>query len=308
MKKIGIIINPHAKKNRTMKVNPADLYRRIGGNHVEVRATRSLDEVFTVAEEFKRMGIAYLGVCGGDGTLHHVLSRFIQVYRDGELPPLVILKGGTMDTISRSINLKGTGPEILTRLIERIDVGGEVKLYHRDTMKTGDKYGFLFGLGITSNFLVEYYRGGDTGPWKAVKVAAGGIAKGIFHSNNGLFKRLNAAVFIDGKEVPFRDFLGVLAATVESVGIGFKILYRAYEKDRTFHVLATGLKPFEVVTRVWKLKTGTPIHHPRHYDDIASVLLVKGPRQFQYMMDGDLYEATDELKLEAGPRVRLVYV
>jgi diacylglycerol kinase family enzyme len=308
MKKIGIIINPHAKKNRKMKVNPVDLYRRIGGDFVEVRATRSLDEVFTVAEEFKSKGISYLGVCGGDGTLHHVLSRFLHVYRDRELPPLLILKGGTMDTISRSISLKGKGPEILNRLIAHIKEGREVKLYHRDTMKTGDKFGFLFGLGITSNFLVEYYRGGDTGTWKAVKVAAAGIIKGIFLSNAGLFRKLDATVTIDGREVPFRDFLGVLAATVESVGIGFKILYRAYEKDRTFHVLATGLKPFEVVTRVWKLKTGTPIHHPRHFDDIASVLEVKGPRQFQYMMDGDIYEATDSLKLEAGPRVRLVYV
>jgi len=101
MERIGIIINPHAKKNRKMKINPADLYREIGGAHVEVRVTRSLDEVFTAAEEFRRMGISYLGVCGGDGTLHHVLSRFLHVYRGAELPTLVILKGGTMDTICR---------------------------------------------------------------------------------------------------------------------------------------------------------------------------------------------------------------
>jgi diacylglycerol kinase family enzyme len=308
MKKIGIIINPHAKKNRKMRENPVDLYRRIGGDHVEVRATGSLDEVFTVAEEFKSMGISYLGVCGGDGTLHHVLSRFIQVYRKEELPALLILKGGTMDTISRSINLKGKGPEILTRLISLISEGREVTLFTRDTMKVGDKYGFLFGLGITSNFLVDYYRGGDTGTWKAIKVAAAGIFKGIFLSNAGLFKRLNAVVTIDGKEVPCRDFLGILAATVESVGIGFRPLYRAYEKDHTFHVIATGMKPFNVVLQVWKLKNGKPLCDPRHFDTIASVLEVKGPRQFQYMMDGDLYQATDSLKLEAGPRVRLVYV
>ena len=54
-----------------------------------------------------------------------------------------------------------------------ISEGREVKLFFRDTMKVGDKYGFLFGLGITSNFLVDYYRGGDTGTWKAIKVAAG---------------------------------------------------------------------------------------------------------------------------------------
>ncbi len=308
MEKIGIIINPHAKKNRKMKSKLVDLYQEIGGAHAEVRVTRSLDEVYTAAEYFLNSGISYLGVCGGDGTLHHVLSRFIQVYRNAELPTLVILKGGTMDTISRSIGLKGKGPDILRRLTASLREGNPVTVYHRDTMKIGDKYGFLFGLGITSNFLVEYYRGGDTGPWKAVKVTAVNLMKGIFTSKGGLFKRLNASVTVDGREVPFHDFLGVLAATVENVGIGFRILYRAYEKDHTFHVLATGLKPINLVARVWKLKTGKPIIHPLHFDDIASNLIIKGPRQFQFMMDGDLYEATDRLIVEAGPRVRLAYV
>lgn len=308
MQKIGIIVNPHAKKNKKMKIKPADLFRSIGGELVEVRTTQSLDEIFTVAEEFKKKKIGYLAVCGGDGTLHHVLSRFILVYRKEEIPPLVILKGGTMDTISRSINLKGKGPEILTRLVENLKNGNTIKMFHRNTMKIGDKYGFLFGLGITSNFLVEYYRGGDTGPWKAVKVTLGGIIKGIFNSNAGLFRRLTATVSINGQELPFRDFLGILAATVESVGIGFRALYRAYEKDYSFHVLATGMKPIEVVLRVWNLKVGKKIHHPLHFDDLASTILVRGPRTFQYMMDGDLYEATDELKVEAGPRVRIVYV
>ncbi len=308
MQKIGIIVNPHAKKNRKMKTNPADLFRTIGGNLVEVRTTQSLDEIFTVAEEFKKKNIDYLGVCGGDGTLHHVLSRFILVYRKVEIPPLVILKGGTMDTISRSINLKGKGAEILQRLVENINHGRAITTHYRNTMKIGDKYGFLFGLGITSNFLVEYYRGGDTGPWKAVKVTIGGICKGIFNSNTGLFKRLRVRVIADGYQIPFDDFLGILAATVESVGIGFKALYRAYEKDNAFHVLATGMKPIEVVARIWRLKTGRPMHHPRHFDNVVSTLIVRGPHTFQYMMDGDLYEAFDELKVEAGPRVRIVYV
>lgn len=308
MDTIGIIINPNAKKNRKMKTNIADLFRAIGGNLVEVRTTQSLDDIFTVAHEFKQKNIAYLGVCGGDGTLHHVLSRFILTYRKADIPPIIILKGGTMDTISRSINLKGKGPEILKRLVENIRNGNSITTYYRNTMKIGDKYGFLFGLGITANFLVEYYRGGNTGPWKAVKVTIGGIIRGIFNAHTGLFRRLPATVIIDGKELPFRDFLGILSATVENIGIGFKALYRAYERDFMFHVLATGMKPIEVVFHIWNLKTGKKIHHPLHFDDIASKITVRGPRTFQYMIDGDLYEATDELTVEAGPRVRIVHV
>ncbi|MCX7680266.1 MAG: acylglycerol kinase family protein [Spirochaetes bacterium] len=308
MAKIGIIINPHAKKNKKMKQNLADLFHAIGGNLVEVRVTQSLDEIFTVAEEFQKKNIDYLAVCGGDGTLHHVLSRFILVYRTKDIPPLVILKGGTMDTISRSINLKGKGPDILKRLVDTIIRRIPIRMHYRNTMKIGDKYGFLFGLGITSNFLVEYYRGGNTGPWKAIKVTIGGIIKGIFHTNAGLFKRLSATVTIDGNELPFKDYLGILAATVENIGIGFRTLSRAYEKEYAFHVLASAMKPIDIVPRIWYLKTGKKINHPLHFDDVASTILIRGPRTFQYMVDGDLYEATDELKVEAGPRVRIVEV
>ncbi len=308
MQKIGIIVNPHAKKNEKQNNKSTELFRAIGGELVEVRTTQNLDEIFTVAEEFKKKKIDYLAISGGDGTLHHVLSRFILVYRNKDIPPIVILKGGTMDTISRSINLKGKGPEILRRLVDTIKQDKPITTQYRNTMKIGDKYGFLFGLGITSNFLVEYYRGGDTGPWKAVKVTLGGIIKGIFNTNAGLFRRLNARVTIDGYELPFNDFLGILAATVENIGIGFNALYRAYEKDYAFHVLATGMKPTEVVFRVWNLKVGRKIHHPLHFDDIASTIVVHIPRRFQYMMDGELYESSGELIVKAGPRVRIVYV
>ncbi len=309
MKKIGIIINPHAKKNRRMKVNPVHLYRELGSDFVDVRATQSLDEVFHVAEEFQKAGVDYLGICGGDGTVHHVISRFHQVYKNSALPPVVLLKGGTMDTVSRTISLKGKGPEILTRLIDLLKKGQFPKLYTRDTILVEDKIGFLFGLGITSNFLREYYRGGDTGPVKAVKVAVGGIVKGIFNRNNeGLFERYNLRVVVDGKELWFNNFLGVLAATVESVGIGFKPLYRALEKDNTFHVIATGIRPYRLALQVLRIKSGKPLRDRNHFDDIASEIRALGQGKIQYMIDGDLYEVMGELKVQAGPRIQLVYV
>ena len=67
MDKIGIIINPHAKKNKKAKVNPVDFYSGIGGKYVEVVATQTLDDISKVARDFKKKGISYLGICGGDG-------------------------------------------------------------------------------------------------------------------------------------------------------------------------------------------------------------------------------------------------
>ena len=310
MKRIGIVINPYAKKNKKMKVNPVDLYRRIGGDMVEIRATRSLDEIYTVAEEFRKKGISYLGTCGGDGTLHQVLSRFLYVYKDQEIPPLLILKGGTMDTISRSIGLKGKGPDILKRLIGAIGRGDEIRTISRETIRVEDRYCFLFGLGLASNFLREYYKGGNTGPAKAVLVLLKAVFGGIVGAKKvgSLFERFNARLLADEREIPFNDFIAILAGTVVSIGIGFNALFRAYEKPGTFHMISSGMKPTQLALRVNSLRRGVPIKHPCYDERIAHTVRILGPKKFQYMMDGDLYEASNELLVESGRRVTFVSI
>ena len=305
---IGIIINLNAKQNRKHGKDPVALYETIGGNHVIVRSTCDTGQIRDVAREFRKKGIAYLGVCGGDGSLHHVISEFLQVYRSG-LPPILALKGGTMDTVSRTIKLKGKGPCILRRMIAAMRSGRTPELHTRDTIRVGKKHCFLFGLGISSNFLREYYEGGDPGPVKAVKVAARGIAGGIFGGEVGsLFTRFNACVDVDGECVPFNDFLGILAATVDNVGIGFRPLFRAYEENGTFHAIFAGFGPATLVKQIYRFKTGKPLRHPHYHETVGRRMRISSPGPIPYMMDGDLYEARDELVVESGRRVTLVRV
>ena len=268
MEKVGIIVNPHAKKNQKMKNKIVELYKGIGGSYVDLRVTNNLDEVLTVSKDFKKQGITYLGICGGDGTLHHVLSSFIQVYKPNDIPPVVILKAGTMNNVSKSINLNGRGSQVLTRLIRALNDGRDIKIIKRDTIKIENKYCFLFGLGLASNFLCEYYKGGNTGPLKATKVLVRGVWGGLFGQEaGGLFERLNTRTIIDGKELWFNDFFGILAGTVKDIGISFKPLSCAYKKDGTFHLIASGMKPLDLVFKLNKFRTGKALN-------ILSILMV----------------------------------
>ncbi|TAL30735.1 MAG: hypothetical protein EPN93_19220 [Spirochaetes bacterium] len=305
---IGIIINLNAKKNRKMPRDPVKIYAKIGGERVIVRATSSVAEIRAVALEFRKRQISYLGICGGDGTMHHVLTHFFSVF-GRKLPPVIVLKGGTMDTVSRTIGLKGKGPEILRRMIVALDKGRTIELHPRDTIMVGDRCCFIFGLGIASNFLREYYEGGDAGPVKAVRVAAKGIAAGMFGNQAGtLFSRFCAGIEVDGERVPFRDFLGILAATVDNVGIGFRPLFRAYEEPGTYHVIFAGFTPGTLVRNIFRFKSGKPLRHPRYLETVAKNMVVRAPGPIHFMMDGDLYETADTLVVEAGPQVNLVRV
>lgn len=308
MRKIGIILNPHAKVNRKRRIDPVKIYKELGGNNVDVRATENLDEVMAVAEDYKRQKISYLGISGGDGTIHHVISRFICVYKSEDIPPIVILKDGTMNNISKSIKLKGNGSQILMRLIRAIDHGRDINIIKRDTIKVEDKYCFLFGMALATNFISEYNEGEDRGPGKAIKLLLKGVLGGIFNQDNSLFKRLRITAIIDGKELCFNDFLGILAGTIENIGLGFRPLASACKKDNTFHLIATGMKPLDLVLRLNRFKNGRPLKHPMHFDDIVQNMRIICPNRFNYLMDGDIYEAEDELNVGVGLQVGLVYI
>ncbi|OHD66621.1 MAG: hypothetical protein A2176_04975 [Spirochaetes bacterium RBG_13_51_14] len=309
MKKVGVIINPHAHGVKKMNINPLEYFSDIAEGFADVRVTNSIAEIDPVIKEFKKLGLPYAAVCGGDGTNHHVLSRFINIYKKDPIPPILHLRAGTMNTQSRTINLKGKPGQLLKRLIAILKQNGNPKIFVRDTIRVDDKYCFIFGTGMTANFLSEYYRGEGTGPTKALKTIWLAVRGAAFGADVGtLFDRLNCKVVIDGNVVPHHDFIAVIAATVDDIGIGFKPLHRAYEEEGTFHVLSVGCEPSDIVKNLWNIRTGTPVKHPYVFDTIGKKVSITSDKKMLYTMDGDLYEAKGTLVAEVGPQVRLVYV
>ena len=309
MKKVGVIINPHARGVKKMNINPLEYFTKISEGHADVRVTNSIAEIDPVIKEFRKLGIPYVAICGGDGTHHHVLSRFLDIYRKDPIPPLLHLRAGTMNTQPRTINLKGKPGQILRRLIAILKENGNPKTFVRDTIRVGDLYCFIFGVGMTANFLAEYYRGEGTGPKKALQTIMLAVRGVVFGADVGtLFDRLDCKVVVDGNLVPHNDFIAVIASTVDDIGIGFKPMHRAYEKDGTFHVLSVGCQASDVVRYLPKIKTGKPIKHPYLFDAIGKKLIITSDKKMLYTMDGDLYEAKGKLVAEAGPPVKLVYV
>ncbi len=309
MNKVGLIINPHARGVKKMNIEPLRFFTGISEGYADIRLTNSLTEVDAVIKDFRKAGIPCVAVCGGDDTAHHVLSRMINLYKKDPVPALLHLRAGTMNTQSRTINLRGKPADIMKRMVAVLKATGTPKTFTRDTIRIGDRYGFIFGVGMTANFLNEYYQGEGTGPakaaktiWKAVKgVTVGGDV-------GTLFDRLDCTVTVDGNMVPHHDFIAVIATTVDDIGIGFKPMHRAYERDGTFHILSVGCQASDIVRNLVKIKTGKPIHHPRLFDSIGKKAVITSEKKMLYTIDGDMYEADGTLVAEIGPPVRLVYV
>jgi len=309
MAKIGIIINPYSKRIKKMKTDPVEFYKKIGGDSVDIRLTQNPDDIIKAAKDFKKQAISYLAISGGDGSIHLVLSKLISVYKNSKLPDVLILRDGSMNLIARSYNLKGKGEELLRKLITAIRNKNKIEIVDRNTMKVNDMYCFLFGLGLTTNFIYEFNKGGNKNRLKAITVIIKAIREVFSKSKDKrIFTRMTFKVFVDGKELWFRDILAIFAATLANLMVGFTLTPRAYEKKNAFHLIATGMKPGEVFLNFNKIRRGIPIKHPEHYDNIASDLKIICQGTFLYQMDGDIYEAKDSLDVKAGPQIGFIKI
>ncbi len=332
---IGVVYNPRSGHNLR---NPRAAKRlaRTLGDHGVVREAASLDQLYRVAEDFRKLEIDVLGISGGDGTNGVTITGFLDVYGGSTLPQIAFLRGGTMNTVANAVGVRRGRPEgLLGRLIrayveraarpledvERhvMRIGPRDKLparvlddEARSTPPLADKYGFLFGTGVVYGFLAEYYRGGQPNPVVAAKTLLRGVGSAMV---GGAMIRRMAAPFRgsveldDGTRWEERDYLAVAGGTIDQIGLNFRPFHRSTERPGTFHLLGIQTSPVGFVTqlpRIWRASPMAPGHAREATPRRVTIHAASGTSTLRYMIDGDLHECDGPLSVEVGPRVRIV--
>ena len=240
---IGVITNPRSRAN---KRDPSRM-RRLGyliGDRGSAAATRSLDDLYRVAEEFKRADIDILGINGGDGTIHHTLTAFIKTYGDKPLPHIAILRGGTMNTIATSYNIHGEPSALLFELVDKYHNDEPFEVFDKEVIGVGDAYGFIFGAGVVHNFLEAYYATGNPSPAVAARLVLRAVGSAMVGGQlaSHLTRRLHARVTVDGDVWARDDFITVAAACVgrDDAGIGMDVQDVRRLQCRDERVVVTG--------------------------------------------------------------------
>jgi diacylglycerol kinase (ATP) len=308
---IGLITNPRSRANQRDPSKPRKLGHLIG-SHGTAEATRSLDDLYRVCEEFKKERIDILGISGGDGTMHHTLTAMIKTYGEQPLPPVAILRGGTMNTIANSLGIRGETPKLLFELVDkhRRGLGEQLQIFERELLQVGDKYGFIFGNGIIYNFLHEYYSTGNPSPSTAAKLilsaAASTLTRGALSQR--IYRRFRARVIADGDPWACEDFITVAAAVVQQIGLGFKPFYRCDERPGSFAVLGIHTSAFGFVTELQRIHAGRPMRRDKVIDAIAREVVFQPltDEKLEYIVDGDTYTEGGDLVLRTGPRLRFI--
>jgi diacylglycerol kinase (ATP) len=327
---IGVVVNPRSRRNLRDPQAASRLARTLGDSGV-VREARSIEELYRIAEDFRRDGIDVLAISGGDGTNHVTLTGFIDVYGGATMPQVALLRGGTMNTVANSVGVSKGRPEgILGRLLRDYArrASGPLENVERHVMRIRPRdprqggrthYGFLFGTGVVAGFLAEYYRGGEATPLVAAKTLARAIGSALVGGEmiRRMARPFRGSVTFeedslgggDGGSWGERDYLALAAGTIANIGLNFRPFHRYAEKPGRFHMLGIHASPVAFVKELPRIHREEAMRPGKTYEAVSSRATIRSADgAVRYMIDGDLHETRGELDVAIGPRVKLLII
>jgi diacylglycerol kinase family enzyme len=308
---IGIVNNPRARRNQRRPGVAARLRARLDGDG-EVLDASTPEELEAAVRRFQATGIDVLGINGGDGTGHMVLTAFARAYGDRPLPRVLLLRGGAMNTVAHGHGIGGTPDAILKAVLDQRRRGIPLRTVERDLLRIeadGGRpgYGFIFGTGTVVTFLEAYYRSGDPSPWAALRLIFRAVGSAL---RNGAFalslmRREQLRVETDGEEWPDGSYLSLLAGSTPDIGLGFKAFHRCDEQPGFFHAVGVTAPLLPLALSLPRIRAGRPWRRRHALDEVARELVLESERP-RYTVDGDLYQAEGQVRVSTGPGVEIV--
>lgn len=324
MQRLGVITNPHSKKNRNRRDRKEALQRIVGDCGLVVE-TQSVDEIAPALSEFKRHGADCWISDGGDGAFHWMLNTALDNNVD-DIPLLLPANGGTIDFVAKKAGIKGNCEQILTELsgVCRGDTGFPIvevdSLIAEGVTTDGQPFRRIgFGCaaaGVGQNFFDKYYEHEQPGAVSIMRVTARAIGSlallksGLGRKSRGwgtyaeeVFRPARARVTIDGQLVD-TELHGAINAGAIDVKLGgvFHAFPLARERG-VLHFQAGRIAPLEMIRNIPRFHQGKSIESPTlvecagHRMDIEAIDKPLSP-----VLDGEQYHDIQRLTLRVGPQ------
>lgn len=305
-----IVTNPRSRRNRRDPGLRERLRALVGAQGV-VEAPETREELAALAERLAASRPTVLGLHGGDGTSHSVLTA---LWRAGlrELPPVLLLPAGTMNTIASGLGLRGRDLAVLRRALPRLPDLAACPHTERSLLLAdggdGPQLGFLFGNGVISNYLHAYYEGSEPTPAKALWVLARGVLSSFV--NGAAFRRLVAPaevkVEVDGSTWTPDRYVAVGAGTVDDIGFRFRPFFRSLQAPGRIHLLGIACPPFAFVLELPRIWLAKPTRHPDIHSTLTPGFTLRSAAPIDFMVDGDFHRGGRRVTVSAGPTVRFL--
>ncbi len=334
---LGIIVNPRARHARDKSL-PDQLSAKCqaASAQVTLALTRNQAELRAAVAKLQQERVDVLAVCGGDGTLMTTMSAIIELYKE-PLPPILLLPGGTMNTVAHNLGVVDSPLMMLSRLLratsaqpglagllavprarqailrvtsvdEQCGDGFSADLANASPLGTSCvRYGHIFSAAMGARYLSAYARrpGLPWAAWLGLRTIGSCLLPGGGAFARWLFERTSAALTIDGELSDESAFRLILCATVANVGLGMRVPWQAGRVPGRFQIIASSLPILANVMQIGRMQRGQPLVGQPHIDRMAQAATIRFAQTQPLTLDGELFAAR-EISIGLGPTLEIL--
>ena len=282
----------------------------IVGDRATCHATDDLGQVRELANKFKSRDIDILGIAGGDGTIHQTLSIFIEVYGKKPMPQVALLRGGAMNNMASQLGINGSPERILSNLILKYHKGEPFNETKINMIRVNGSYGFSLGAEVVERFIKDYNKMAVSpmwahGAWLLIRLSISALYQGRLAQR--LCQRVGCRILIDGRPTPFKNYTMIVIGTQRTLGLGFRVLYRANSEKGRFQILGVSATPRQIVGMYPRTLLARPIKSESVVDEMASHVVLEFDQPTPYSIDGDIVTPrTNRVEITTGPLITCI--
>ena len=305
MKHIKIISNPHSGRNRK---NPKHLKKlsQIAQGAVCLPELATMDQSIARLREEE---VDILGISGGDGTIHQVLSSIFRVYRESPWPKIALLSSGTMNNISRNLGVRKSPAKFLSYIMEKLYRNQELSTIKRSPLIFDEhRAGFIFGQGGIARFLEVYDEGGNTSQWKAAYLLLRAIGSSFINGAfvQKVFAPVDMELEVDGRMAKHNRYTVAVLSSIADMGFGFRPCYHTLQDQSKAQFIGFTRHPIFTAFALPKMRLALPVKRADVEDQVGTQFILRPKEKMIYTIDGDLYHCEKMLSIRLGPKVEFI--
>jgi hypothetical protein len=337
---IGVITNPNSRKN-LRKPDRAQVLQSIVGDLGEVHQTPDPDAIKPVLREFLRRRARFWVSDGGDGALHWMLRKGLEVLQEEEfrgfsLPLAMPTNGGSIDFVAHNVGLRGNAESLLSGLRSALESGQEVEEVEVDSMtidgiEVTDEgevplrtLGFAVAAGgVGQRFFSKMFEAGQHTSSTIVSIVAKtvssypvamsplrhipGMPQVLRQFALDMFKPTVARITVDGQVLRRTDCTGIHVASM-SINLGgvFRFFTKA-DVDGQLHAIAGSPTPYQIIRNIPRMYMGLEMVGDDLFDGPCREMTMEAASDelLGPIIDGEYYPNIRKMTFKLGPRVRI---
>jgi diacylglycerol kinase family enzyme len=314
---VALVVNARARKFRRGALDAKRL-RAMVELHGRCFEPHTLRELSQVAAEIRSRDPGLVGICGGDGTYQKTITALVEAYGEHPLPMLLPLAGGTFNVLTSNLGLRGTAPKMLARAMSEVRASARSGARLRTTtvpileiadLRAGKReLGFIFANGVVSRIIARYCEG-PASTARAARVFSESVGGFMMQTPAGreLVKRHHAQVSVDGRPLPERSFLGLVAGTIQPMVLGFTPFAAKKRRLNSFNYALSMVEASKVIGMLPALLRGKLwSSHPGLRNATARELKIVSDEGF--ILDGEVHPSgiQRDLRIRVGPRLKFL--